>query len=112
MSPDFIPADLVATVKGRLGVLYEDLREVMTDLATPPLFLFNDERARLVDIRSRAVACIEDWHDSEPAVVDGLAGRLPEVMQLGDVVASLLEATLWADYSDTAQFGLPEAWFN
>lgn len=100
MTPDFIPADLVAAVKGRLGVIYEDLLEVMTDLATPPIFLFSDDRARLVEARSRAVTCIEDWHASEPEVVDGLVDRLPQVMQLGDAAASLLEAAPWADYFD------------
>jgi hypothetical protein len=101
MLRDRIPPDVVAEVKGRLGVIYEELLVVMIDLATPPIRLFGDDRARLVDVRMRAVACIEDWYASEPSVVDGLVGRLPEVMRLNDAAASLLEAAPWADYFGT-----------
>lgn len=103
MPTDSVPIDVVAQVKGQLGAIYDELLGVMIDLATPPIFLFSDDRPRLVDVRTRAVACIEAWHASEPEVVDELVHRLPDVMQLSDAAGSLLEAVSRADYFDLRQ---------
>lgn len=60
MPPESIPVDVVTDVKRLLGVTFEELLGAMKDLATPPIFLFGDDRTRLADVRARAVACIED----------------------------------------------------
>lgn len=102
MRNDVIPAEVATAVKGRLGPIYDELLVVMIDLGVLPIFLFGDDRPRLVDVRARAVACLEEWIAAEPSV-EHLVSRLPRVMQLDDAAASLLEAAPWADYFDVPE---------
>lgn len=105
-----VPRKVAHAVKSRLGPVYDDLLAVMLDLGVPPIFLFSDDRARLVGVRRNAVEGIHEWVRTDPRVLD-LVDLLPEVMQLNDVVASLLEAVTWTDYFDTemSAFANPSA---
>jgi hypothetical protein len=96
-----IPTEVAVAVKERLGTIYDELLVAMLDLGTPPLFLFSDDRHRLVTVRAQAISRLEEWPAAEH-----LFGLLPQVMQLNDQAASLLEAATWADY-----FELPESTF-
>lgn len=90
-----VPPDVSRAVKARLGPLYDDLVAVMVDLGVPPIFLFGDDRPRLIEVRSKAVASIEEWIRTEPlggysgrSTADCLAaGRLSGVIAGGRVVA-------------------------
>lgn len=89
---------IASAVKDRLGSVYDELLGVMIDLAVPPIFLFGDARPRLVAVRERARAAVAAWEADDPAAVGALVDRLPQVLQVGDVTQSLLEAAPWSDY--------------
>ncbi len=96
--------DVVNPVRIKLGSAYDKLLEVMVDLATPPIFLFHDDRARVVALRAEAVAILDGWEQNEPGVLAALAAGLPDVLQLDSPCEALLKATTWSSY-----FELPEA---
>lgn len=94
-----IPPEVATAVKGTLGPIYDELLVVMFDLGASPMFLFADDRPRLVDMRDRAVSCLEEWIAEGPAA-EHLVSLLPPAMQLDNVAASLLEAAPWADFQE------------
>ena len=91
-------------VQARLPATYRHLLQAMLDLGAPPIFLFHDERRRLVEVRDRAVACLDEWAVEDPTRVRELYDRLPAVLQLPEVSETLLEAAPWNDY-----FSVPES---
>lgn len=102
-----IDPHVTARVRTILGPLYDELLQVMIDLAAPPIFLFADDRARLVDVRERSAAVLRAWAADHSDDATALVNLLPRVMQGPDVAASLLETAPWADY-----FRLPASTFE
>ncbi|MEA3075283.1 MAG: hypothetical protein QOF60_191 [Actinomycetota bacterium] len=98
---------VVRAVQSRLGSTYDELVRVLLDVGLPPLFLFHDERPRVVAARARAVDAIRQWGADEPAVVEGLIGRLPQHFHVPDSAEALLESVPSVDY-----FAIPEALFE
>ena len=95
-----IDRDVVDAVRARLGATYDDLVEVLLDVGQPPLFLFGDERPRVIEARSRAVAAIHEWESEDPQEVRSLVERLPVVFQMPDSSQALLESVPATDYFD------------
>lgn len=102
-----IDPNVTARVRTILGPLYDEMLQVMIDLATPPVFLFADDRARLVDVRERSAAILRAWAADHSDDAAALVNLLPRVMQGPDVAESLLETSPWADY-----FRLPASTFE
>jgi hypothetical protein len=73
-------------------------------LGTPPISVFSDDRSRIVEVRTRAVAILERWEADDPVGVRGLIDRIPAVLQLPSSAQSLLEAAPWEDY-----FAIPQS---
>lgn len=109
MMSDEIPDDVVEAVQARLGPLYDELLTVMLDVDAGPIFLFSDDRSRVVDVRERVCAVVRAWAEAEPSEVQELVDRLPQVLHLPDVTQTLVEAVGWIDYYDlpNAELGLP-----
>lgn len=89
---------VTARVRYILNGVYDDLLQVMVDLATPPIFLMSERRHRLVAVRDRAAAVLGEWAALNPEEAEALVSRLPPVLQLRDTVQSLLEGAPWDDY--------------
>ena len=106
-----MPYDLdggdVAAVRARLGLLLGELHQTMLDVDTAPIFLFSDDRPRLVEARTRAIDVLDQWAADEPESVAGMYARLPDMLQNASAAESLLEAVTSANY-----FDLPIDLFN
>lgn len=90
----------MAAVRGRLGHVYEDLYQTMIDVDAAPLLLFSTGSARLVAVRDKAMAILDQWAVEEPRVVADIHQRLMEVVRKPSVPESLLEAVCWSAHSD------------
>lgn len=110
MSADQIPSDVVTRTKAILGHRYDALLAVMLDLAVPPIFLFSDDRVRLVDARRSAVDVLHERMRQDHAGIERLAAQLPAVLRVPDPAEGLLEAAAWHDYfrCDLTSLRLPE----
>lgn len=108
-----MPVDLnlndIALIRARLGIRLDELHGVMLDVDAHPVFLFQDDRPRLVEARTRAVELLDEWVASEPTTTDEIHGRLPDLVQHRSVSDSLLEAAMWSDVADPLidLFGYP-----
>ena len=106
-----MPYDLdsrdIATVRARLGSVFAELHQTMLDVDAPPIFLFADQRPRLVAARTRAVDVLDQWVEEEPETVAGILSRLPDMFRNQSTAESLLEAATSAIY-----FDLPIDLFN
>lgn len=87
-------------VRGRLGSAYDELLGAMLDLDVPPIYLFVDDRARLVRARDKAASAILAWAAAEPSDVAELASLLPDPLQVDRHEVALLEGGTWRDYFD------------
>jgi hypothetical protein len=96
----------VLLVRKELGELFYGLLKVMIDLGTPPIFLYSDDRPRLVEARDRATALLDRWAVTEPDAVAAIVDRIPEVLRVPSASESLLQAAAW-----TAYFDLPQSIF-
>lgn len=107
--PFDLDLDDISLIRARLGSGFGELHGVMLDVDTHPMFLFRDDRPRLVEARTRAVELLEEWVDSEPATTDEIYARLPDLVQHRSVSDSLLEAAMWLDFADPLieLFGYP-----
>lgn len=97
----------VAAIQARLGPLLDELHQTMIDVDTPPIFLFSDDRPRLVEARTRAIGVLDEWVADEPESVASIYARLPDMLQHPSAAESLLEAVTSATY-----FDLPIDLFN
>jgi hypothetical protein len=95
---NIIDRSVTNDVRQILGDLYADLLRTILDLGVAPIFMFQDDRPRLVEIRERAADRLRDWVEEHPAVAGDLVSRLPEALQYDDLVESLLEAAPYDDY--------------
>lgn len=94
-------------VSVRLGPALDDLVEVMIDLGVPSLFLFGDDRERLLAARQHAEAMIVEWEAEAPDDVADLRDLLPRDLRLPEIAQSLLEGATWTRYS-----ALPDSIFQ
>jgi hypothetical protein len=99
MPYDLDPKDMAA-VRAHLGSQLDVLLLTMLDVDAFPIFLFSDDRARLVEARGRAADLLVQWLTAEPDKARGMYSRLPDQLQYRSVAESLLEAVTWADYFD------------
>lgn len=99
--------EVVELVRTRLGPLYDELVQVMLDVGQAPMFVFGDDRPRVVAVRDRAAEVIRRWELEQPELVGGLVERLPAVFQLPDSAQSLLECVPSTDY-----FSIPDSLFD
>lgn len=99
MPYDLDPDD-IATVRASLGPQFDELRRTMLDVDAPPVFLFSDDRRRLVEARTRATRTLDQWVAGEPGIASKMYARLPDLFQRRSVAESLLEAVTWSDYFD------------
>jgi hypothetical protein len=99
MPYDLNPGD-IAAIRARLGPLLTELHQTMLDVDVAPIFLFSDQRPRLVEARTRAVHILDGWAAEEPQAVAAIYARLPEILQNPSGAESLLEAVTSADYFD------------
>ncbi len=99
----------IATIRARLGPRLGELRTTMLDIAVSPLFLFSDDRPRLVQARTRAVELLEQWIAEDPEAAGEISTRLPAPVRHRSVPQSLLEAVACPDYTDPLidLFGYP-----
>lgn len=99
-----MPFDLdlndIALIRAHLGNRFDELHGVMLDVDTHPVFLFHDDRPRLVEARARAVELLDKWVVSEPTTPNEIYARLPDLVQHRAVSDSLLEAAMWPDFDD------------
>lgn len=93
-------ADDMTAVRARLGPRADELRRTMLDVDAPPIFLFSDDRARLVEARTRANEVLALWAAAEPEMIGEMQARLPELIRRRSAAESLLEALMWSDYLD------------
>lgn len=94
-------------VKDCLGSAYDELLGAMLDLDVPPIYLYLDDRARLVQARDAAASAILAWATAEPSAVAKLVSLLPEPLRVDRHEVALLEGGTWRDY-----FDLPVAVFS
>lgn len=99
MPYDFDAGD-IAAIQRKLGRKLVELRQTMLDVDVPPVFLFDDDRPRLVTVRSDAVDILDQWGTEEPEAVAGIYSRLPDVLQAPSASEALLEAATTATYFD------------
>lgn len=99
MPYDLDPKDMAA-VRAHLGTQLDELRRVMLDVDAPPVFLFSDDRPRLVGARANATDLLNRWVAAEPETTSSIYSRLPDLLQRRSVAESLLEAVTSADYFD------------
>lgn len=95
--PFKLDPDDMAAVSERLGPLLDLLRETMLDVDTPSMFLFADDRPRLVSARTQALDVLDQWAAEEPARVANMYARLPDLTQRNSVTESLLEGVTSED---------------
>ncbi|MHB8794823.1 MAG: hypothetical protein ACYC90_05075 [Candidatus Nanopelagicales bacterium] len=89
---------IVEYVREILGPLYNELLRTMIDLGTAPIFLFLEDRPRLVDLRERAMAVLVERTSTDQQEVDRLLALLPQVMRIDAGPRSLMEAATWLPY--------------
>jgi hypothetical protein len=102
-----IDADIVFAVRNRLGTIYDELVGVLLDVGQAPLFLFSDDRPRVIAVRERAAASLRAWDAEEPGILDRLVERLPQHFHVPDSAEALLESVPSVDY-----FALPDSIFE
>lgn len=105
--PYELAPDDIAAIRARLGSVLGELHQTMLDVDAPPMFLFADQRPRLVEVRNRAVDIVNEWTAEEPETVRGLCARLPDMLQTSSIPESLLQAATWSLY-----FELPDELFH
>jgi hypothetical protein len=68
------PDDITA-IRTYLGLQLGELRRTMLDVDTPPIFLFSDDRPRLVAARTRTVEILNQWIAQEPTAASKIYVR-------------------------------------
>ena len=107
ISMNYIDTRVPKVIRLVLGDLYDELLQVMLDLDSPPIFLMSDDRARIADVRTRALDELRAWTTEEQDKARSLVNLLPRNMQLPDLAQSLLETGSWDEY-----FRLPSSTFE
>lgn len=97
---DGLDSNDMASIRARLGALFDDLYRTMLDLDSAPLFLFSSQSSRLVEARDKAVVALDRWAEEEPQVVASIYKRLIEVFRTPSIPESLLEAVTWSMHSE------------
>ncbi|MEI3844908.1 MULTISPECIES: hypothetical protein [unclassified Microbacterium] len=90
----------MAIVRAQLGQHFDQLVTVMRDVDTFPIFLFSDDRPRLVEARTRAVEVLDAWVVAAPESAQRIYKTLPDYHQTRSVAESLLEAATATDFND------------
>ena len=102
-----IETELTGLVKKQLGPVYDELLQVMIDLASSPIGAFSDDRRRLVEARTTAWRIISEWTETFPEKAGELHDMVPRAWRAPDVAQALVEAVLLEDY-----FVIPKSAFT
>ncbi|MCY4129724.1 MAG: hypothetical protein OXG15_10870 [Gammaproteobacteria bacterium] len=98
------PPQIALVVREQIGSVYDELLQVLIDLAEHPVSMFNDQRDRLVEVRNKALAIVSEWVLRQPDIAAALHNMVPRSWRVSDIPQALLEAALWDDY-----FKMPES---
>mgnify|MGYP003451853302 CR=1 len=90
----------VAEVRSVLGAEFESLLTTMHDVDTFPVFLFSDDRPRLVEVRSSCLDLINLWISERPVHAERIYAQLPEHYRTRSISESLLVAVTASAYTD------------
>lgn len=93
-----IERELTDLVKKQLGTVYDELLQVMIDLASSPIGAFSDDRHRLVEVRTKAWRIVSEWTATFPEKAEELHDMVPRAWRVPDVAQALIEASLLDDY--------------
>ena len=93
-----IETELADLVKKQLGPVYDELLQVMIDLASSPIGAFSDDRHRLVEARTKAWRIVSEWAAAFPERAKELHDMVPRAWRVPDVAQALIEAALLEDY--------------
>lgn len=92
--------DDIAVVRSHLGPRFDEFRRTMLDLDCPPIFLFADDRPRLMESRAAALQLLDRWVAAEPKRTSEIHAHLPDLAQCRSLSESLLQAATWLNYAD------------
>ena len=93
-----IETELTDLVKKQLGPVYDELLQVMIDLASSPIGAFSDDRHRLVEARTKAWRIVSEWTETSPEKAGELYDMVPRAWRVPDVAQALIESALLEDY--------------
>lgn len=81
-----------------IGPLFDELLQVMHDLSVAPIYLFGDQRGRLVIARDAARAAAVQFCSSNPDLVRSVVDLVPAGIRLPDLPDALIEGGTWNAY--------------